>query len=342
MLQFETFDPLLGDVPFFPFSYLPAIAFRARELLKHRSAEQITLIAKKVNQEIDEHFCILKENAICKLEGDIGPYDEERFFTYFEWDGGTRANGRFFFKDEMVDDLEIETWENANETDVLKTVLDTRNDDALFKNTEPSSMEYAEGKDYELFAALSLWMLADALSFQDKSPVSLSFSGEYALKAMDAVCYAEYLQQANFVVAKSNIELNEELLRRKSELTGERIKQKSEQDEWLINQNYVTKEVLLEFESVLNEKFKKQHKENQNVINKQKSDDLNHHRHKKGNEIKDWTISEWEKTSRFLSADKAGIFFADLLQEKRGIKREPRTISDWLRQSAKERGVRLR
>jgi len=190
--QFERFDPLLGDVPFFPFSCLPEIAFRARTLLKNHTAEQITSIAIDLSQDIDEYLSECRYRVIAQLESEIG--GTESYETYFEWDGGSAENGRWFFKDEMLDELDIETWDSINEVDTLKTISG---------NWGNNSMEYVENKDFELFSVLSLWLLSNALSFQDKTLTSISISGEYALKAMDAVCYAEHLCDSKFLVSNA-------------------------------------------------------------------------------------------------------------------------------------------
>ena len=187
--QFERFDPLLGDVPLFPFTCLPEIAFRARTLLKSHTTEQITSIAMDISQNIDAYLSECKSEKIAQLENDIS--GSESYEVYFEWDGGTAKNGRWFFKDHMLDELDVERWDNINEVDTLKTISG---------NWDNSSMAYVEKKDFELFSVLSLWLLSNALSFQEKTPISLSLSGEYALKAMDAVGYAEYLRDSEFLV----------------------------------------------------------------------------------------------------------------------------------------------
>jgi hypothetical protein len=190
--QFERFDPLLGDVPFFPFSCLPEIAFRARTLLESHTIEQITSIAIDISQNIDEYLSECKHKIIAQLENDIGGTD--KYEVYFEWDGGSYKNGRYLFNEDMLDELNIETWENINEVDILKIISGNWNN---------ILMGYVENKDFELFSVLSLWLLSNALSFQDKTPTSLSLSGEYALKAMDAVCYAEHLCDSAFLVSNA-------------------------------------------------------------------------------------------------------------------------------------------
>ena len=85
--------------------------------------------AKRIDQEIERYFDDLKRDAVSDLERKFmaeGVSPE----TYFEWDGGTEANGRWNFKDEMLDDLEIPTANNCSEVDALKAIIDYR--DSIF------------------------------------------------------------------------------------------------------------------------------------------------------------------------------------------------------------------
>jgi len=156
--QFEEFDPLSGDVPSHPFSYLPEIAYRARTLLQYRRPEQITAIAKRINSEVEDYFNDLKYLAISELKEKLDPRDEE-FERFFDWDGSSKIdNGRWIFKDGMEDELDIQTAENTSEVDALKSIIEKR-DSCFFLPDgapEPEPDEYSEGKDYELFAVLSV------------------------------------------------------------------------------------------------------------------------------------------------------------------------------------------
>ncbi|CAG0946949.1 hypothetical protein ANRL1_03473 [Anaerolineae bacterium] len=222
--QFEKFDPVSGDVPSHPFLYLPEIAHRARALLQYRTAAQITLIAKRISSEVDGYFDDLKYIAISQLKEELDPRDEE-FERFFDWDGSSKIeNGRWLLKDGMENELDIPTAENTSEVDALKTIIENR-DSCFFLPEgapEPEREEWAEGTRYELFAAMSLWLLADAMEYiDDKSKHGLSIAGEYAIKAMDAVCYAEHLHQEDWLVSfikkTSNAKLAEALHKQKLE-----------------------------------------------------------------------------------------------------------------------------
>lgn len=66
------------------------------------------------------------------------------------------------------------------------------------------------------------------------------------------------------------------------------------------------------------------------------------HRHKRRNEARSLACCEWDKDrTRFPSAEKAGDYLADWL-EARGYNYQQRTVRDWVRAHAKEKGVPFR
>ena len=75
--QFKNFDPKTGYIPAYPFTYLPEIGYRARSLLQYRTPEEITLIAERVNSEIESYFSELKDDAISEYHF----YEDSEKFT---------------------------------------------------------------------------------------------------------------------------------------------------------------------------------------------------------------------------------------------------------------------
>ncbi|MEQ1741073.1 MAG: hypothetical protein ABL869_01005 [Candidatus Nitrotoga sp.] len=328
--QFQGFDPQAGYVPSRPFTYLPEIAYRARALLRNRTAEQIETAAKRISEEVDEYFRDLKDCEISRLLSEFEGGDETHV-EFFEWDGGTRKNGRWVFKEEAEGELEILTAENCSEVNALKTIIENR-DSCFFLPEgapEPERDEWPEGFRHELFAVLSLWLLADAMErMVDKSKYGLSIAGEYAIKAMDAVCYAEHLRETDWIESyikkKANAELTEALQ-----------KQRIEQQEWI---RYCEK---IRKERVLTQKSKR-------------AKELNALRHQDTNKAKNLVIGEWNKNrNQFPSGEQAGLHYADWL-ETQGVfhkhSREnnsyewytPRTVTKWIRDYAKEIGFLFR
>ncbi len=203
--QFEEFNPLSGAVPDDPFSILPSIAWRSRALLKSRTVEQVTSATEIVDWAIDEYFKSEKQLAIARLLESLNyprrwkreprsvVDDYEIAERFFEWDDWTDENGKWIFKEEMESQLGIPTSENTSEVDALK---DSNCSYVLLDETGEGG--FPEGKLYEYFAVLSLWLLAESLTWlkhNGAASVRFSLAGEYALKAMDAVCNAEHLRE---------------------------------------------------------------------------------------------------------------------------------------------------
>lgn len=310
--QFEAFDPLSGYVPEYPFSCLPEIAGRARSILNGKTHLQLVGAAKRIDEEIERHLEYLKYVAVSDLK--IKLQAEGSLETYFEWTGGDWDDGGgdecWKFNDDLVDDLEIPTDSNCNEVDALKTIIEDR--DCCFflpeGAPEPEPDEYPEGKTHELFAVLALWLLADAIEWADsRGRNHLPIAARYAVKAMDAVCYAEHLREI----------------------------------EWY--KTYLKKQSGAE----LTDALRRQHEDHQKAAKQARSErakELNKFRHAPKNHAKEVVTAEWAKnTSQFASADKAGNHYADWLESMGIVKSiEPRTVTGWIRDRAKELGVKFR
>lgn len=318
--QFDNFDPLKGDVSNYPIMYLPEITRRARALFLCRHSEEIERMAKRASNEIDDFFSHALELEIYRLETEMTPEDDE-FELYFEWDGGTAKNGRWFFKSSMVNDLGIPNEENTSEVDALKLVIVER-DDCFFKAVETDPLEYPEGKDYELFAAMGLWLVADSIRLMEIKQI---LGANTAIKAMEAVCYAERLKETDFLVSRikkrSEEEMNEAL-----------TKQKSEHRKWI--------------QHCLDVKREREAQKNSN-----RAKDLNDERHKTGRAAKSMVEEAWGKNpSQFPSAERAGIYYADWLEKNQIFYLEKgkqmfyqqRAVTGWIRAHAKLLGVKFR
>ena len=69
---------------------------------------------------------------------------------------------------------------------------------------------------------------------------------------------------------------------------------------------------------------------------------LNLARHQQNCAARERVVSEWEKSpSTWSSAEKAGLYFADLLTRE-GVTYEPRTVTGWIRAHAKLKEIRFR
>ncbi len=320
--QFKTFNPLSGEVPSYPFSLLPDIARRARVILKSRTVEQIESMSFALDFVIDAYFETVKDDEISRLrnileshqkwkrEPESVEHEYDEALKYFEWDGGTEANGRWLFKEEMESELGVASVENTSEVDVLR-ILERNWYSAEEIDPDVPGVGYSD-----LFATLSLWLLADAIKWLNYSlgrqikeleqvdmaisqllqsvgvsshSSNMSLSGECALKAMDAICYAEHYRTLGAMAQIQTMQREEERKRRSM-----------------------------------------------------RAEKLNIARHQKRNEARSKTIEEWEKSIfQFPSAEKAGRHYSDWLLEN-GFDFEPRTVTGWIRDYAKKIGVRFR
>jgi len=243
--QFQEFNPISDDVSECSFDSLPAIAERARDLLKSRALEQILAIAKSINYTIDSHFQDLKWIAISELKIKLQEQGNvETFETFFEWNGGDWDDGGsdkdWLFKDDMADQLDILTAENSSVVDVLKTKIEDWDDE----EPEEDPNENPEGKNYEFFAVLALILIADAQNWYLKHK-STSLAGESAIQAMDAICHAEHLQRkAQFKICLMRYKAEEEKSNQKkrhSELgkigANKRHQPMRDLEKWTLNQH---------------------------------------------------------------------------------------------------------
>ena len=230
--QFKAFNPIHGDFSFSTFSYLPKMVWRARALLHGRSIEQIEKMTKVISDAIGSYYEDEKRNAISELKSKFtdGELSAEEFERFFDWDGGSVANGEWLFKNGMEDELDIPRENNDSEVDALKAVIELR-DGHIFWLPEDSPKcvphEYPEGKDYEMFAVMSLWFIADALDAIIKGGIhSKSIAGDYLIESMDAISYAELLREAEWLVSYTKKTNNKVLIEALS-------KQKAEHQKWI-------------------------------------------------------------------------------------------------------------
>lgn len=330
--QFEILDPISGDVPTQQFSYMAEIAYRARTLLgckigSYREEEcrkRILSIARKINDVIEAYFADALEMKLIELRSERTS-NNEKFEVFFEKNDESDADGPWLFKTEMIEELEIPTATNTSEVDALKAVIEERDSHFFLPEGSPDLdvEEYPEGKDYELFAVLSLWLLADALRFLNKTDIGKSVAGGFALKAMDAVCYAEHLREAEWLLSyaekKNDAKLKEAI----------EIYKKNHTDA---------------IKYWLNEK------KGREVLKKtERSRQMNQTRHEKTYEAKAMAIAEWVKdTTKYRSAEKAGNAIAAWLESQKilnpalGEPYEPRTVTGWIRDHAKKIEVKFR
>ena len=306
--------PIPAQISTYEFPFQNEIEYRSRVLLKNLSNEQIEEATIRINREIDNYFYDSKEEEISRLKSELEEGDE-RLIEFFEWDGGTQKNGRWDFKEEMLGELDIPTAENCRYINALKEITKYQNNYLPLPKDIPESEceEWPEGSQHQLFAVLAGWLLDEALR---QMRIDSKNGCDFIIEAMEAVCYAEHLREAHLIRSYINRIGNEDLAKELKKLASEMNQQQQDKN----------KELRAEV-------TKKKH---------DRSIELNEIKHKKNHEAKDMAIKEWSKDpSKFPSATKAGIYYADWLLKK-GIHYEPRTVTTWLREHVKKIGKRFR
>lgn len=123
----------------------------------------------------------------------------------------------YFSKDITLPDTEI-----TSEVTALKEAISSY---ALDDDTD-----IPNAKEREYFAVLALWRIEDSLEWIElKHQHSLSLAGDAALDAMDAVCYAEYLEIVDLISShfqSSTSRFEEELRLSVDKEVEEKTKQK--------------------------------------------------------------------------------------------------------------------
>jgi len=65
--KFKHFDPLTGEVPYWPFPELLRVAWRARDILNGRSSDQIHDLANRIHDLIAEYFAAARQDEVGRL-----------------------------------------------------------------------------------------------------------------------------------------------------------------------------------------------------------------------------------------------------------------------------------
>lgn len=328
LTQFQEFDPISGYVPKHPFSRLPDVASRSRSILRGKTAEQIDSALKRIHSEIESFFSDLKFQAVDELTVKFQS-DPETYQEFFEWDGGSLANGRWLYRNDMDEELDIPTAQNSSEVEALKTIIENRDSCFFLPKGEPMPEpdHWPEGRTHELFAALALGQLANCLSWTSgrHGSANLLIAGECALEAMDAVCFAEHLREVEWLEQfhkKQLLELSISQEARLGDVTE------------TVRKGLVAEQIAHEREKQAT-----------------RSEIMNAARHQSTKDTKKLVCEDWEKAYRdFASAEKAGNYYADWLEKKsigyqskgKQVFYQPRAATGWIRQYAKEKGIKFR
>ena len=299
--QFENFDPLTGDVPFWPFGILTSIAWRARYMLKGHASGQIRVIAYAASSAIDSYFEQAKDDEIGRLVG-------EREWDYLERDEGGKVLG---LNSDREHELEYPTSDNTRDLEALSACVGGC--------SEVFEAGVADPEQYQYFAAMALWKVADSIyrisysydfkndkdikkDRQKLSATDLSMAGESAIEAMEIVCHAASLRDQDR--AESRLQ---QKLQAAEKHVSERVLKATEK-KWLAIQADEAKQ-------------KSEHAKKMAALSK-----------KNRNASMDAVLKVWDgdPVLHKLSNAKAGVRLSKWLEGQDLEPFEPRTVAQWI------------
>lgn len=317
--QFEHLDPLKGQLPWAPFHEAQNILGRARTILRyaHRTEAEIQDIATEISNLIEMYFDHEKARKLEEIRSDkkfnLLETDDDGVFTDFTL--------------EAIDEYNIHTPDNTPDLDALI--------EAMGYGFDPANLEDVKDvKEYEFFAVYAIWFLADyardldyELDFQNfgwkkreqreygsKDVVTLS---RKLFDALETVCFAERLRAVERVEEKYQAKI--EKLQ-----AGQAVR--------------ITQEDYKRIEAEIRADIAKEN----SVQQRERSEANNNIRHETNRNIKQSVLDDFAKAPRrFDSAEKAADHYVDDLQA-RGIERSHRTVADWIREYARNNGIRYR
>lgn len=299
--QFEHFDPLTGTVPYWPFSQLNDIVWRARNLLRNRKSADIEHIAYLTDEMLEEYFKQAKDKEISKLRA-------EEKWEYLESDD----DGIIWdIRSDAEIELDYPTAENTKDIDALAECIGWWSNVMSDGSPDPDVHEY--------YAAVALWKAADVIyrlnysyDFNAKrdvpkdrkswDPHDLIGAGEMLAGAMEAVCRAEQLRSDDMTQKRFA-----EKLEAATKHTSEKV-QKANDEKW---------QALQEAEA----KHKSEHGKKMAQLSL-----------KRRNESMAAILGEWENDPALkkLSNAKASVKLSAWLAKQDLEVFEPKTIAEWI------------
>ncbi len=313
--QFDNFDPLKTSLSYWPISEAGNIAWRARSLLHGRTISEIKEIAQDASSIIDSYFDNEKDRAIEEIKNE-GRYDL--------LDGD--EDGRYYsIKPEAYEDFDIRDTDTTTNLEALQ--------DAMSSLFDPTVVEIKDLKEYEYFAVMALWFLGDyvkILNYQldlkarefvkrpnkEYSSSDVIRMGSIVVQAMDAVNYAEKMRDTLRTEEKYESRIKKIQANRQVMSPADMQKIRDEIKQELIDE--------------------------EKIQLKQWSSASNEIRHKPNRNVKKMVLDLFDENPRqYSSAEKAADYYLEVLQ-KQDIERSHRTVADWIRAHAKEKGIRFR
>lgn len=313
--SFTNFKPVKGAVPYRHFDQLSSITWRARNLLENRTDDQVEHLAVVIDDMIEDYFRDAKQEEIQRLK-DEGKYE------YLEGDEDGNYTG---IRSGFEDELDYPTAENTKEIDALAMVVGSYVD--VFGDETP------DPQDHEYYAALALARIGEVVNalefeydyktrkFEKRDPKKSVDSYEYrraaekAIEALEAVMVGENAKAINRLEDRYKKLLDEA---------------KSHASRAM--QEHIDRQVQAAIED-----YERQQKEAARSNGKLAHKNLEIH---KALVLEDWAADP----TAHRSADRAARYYVEWLKKEHNVDKDyqPRTVSKWIRDHAKESGIRLR
>ena len=327
------FDPLKSRVSGSPIRDLRSILQRARVLLNSKPVKAIREAQWLIAQWREQAFEMELDSAIDVEKGRLrsralyeGDVEAVRFFEILI-DGRGEVHCDFHRGMES----ELEGLPAIDDRSRLEYLLEWD----MLTFGEPELPDWSCG-DFLAAHALVLVEEADELLKRAAAPDDDDLQAISAISELDIATKAFLRKRGQQEVRFPNF--LEHLVRDAFELSIEALDaiEKAEL-EGAASAAYETKRLLVRQvtranEDANNERQKRKHASNAALLQ----------RHAKRNEAQPMVLNEWDKDrTRFSSAERAGDFFADWLEEQ-GFKFRQRTVRDWILAHAKKNGVVFR
>ncbi len=298
---FAKFDPLADKVPYWPYPQLSGIVWRAKNLLRGRTTDQISHIVTIAGEMIDDYFKQAEDDELQRLI-------KEQQYEFLETDEDGNVRGILH---DRIDELDFPTKDNTDEFDALAECVG--NWSGVFGDDTP------DPADYEYFAAVALSLVADSIyaltysyNFKTSEDVKKEKqnlgtddyrqAGVNAIRAMEALGYAEIRKKEERLEDRF-----QDRLKAAEKHVSAKV-QKANEAKWKALQAEESKQ-------------KSEHAKKMAALSK-----------KNRNESMAAVLAEWDKQPSLqkLSNAKAGVRLSEWLSGQDLEFFEPRTVSLWI------------
>jgi hypothetical protein len=309
--SFGCFDPISDQLPYWPnYQSSHGILWRARLFVRNRTREELENIAREADSMIEAFF----DSEHDRLENIIRRDGRVDLFE----DGENYSSG---IRSDAYDEFDIRNRENTCALDALAEAIETICSGSFLLDVS----------DWEYFACFALSRLDDFVK-------ELSFKYDHRsghLKRVPKNYSAVDIRTAAFCLIEAQDAVGRaELIRAKEDLSSQYEKKidnlKKHGQDTETNAQIIADQVRADLLEQDTRRRKEQSAARNNV------------RHEQNREIKSRVLGIFAADpSKFPSAERAAKHFCGMLA-KEGIEREQRTVAEWIRAYAKDRGLRWR